>query len=380
MAKEKKAKKPKKEHSGAAKFFRVLLVIVLLALSGVAIWSQVAGFTSPIESTLSGVITPIQRVFSGALDGLYNYMAKIKLRSNIEQEYNKLKAQNDELIYQALLNSELQNENDRLRALLGEYDAKASMNPILAHVSSSETGNWFSTFTIDKGSNDGITSGNAVITSDGLIGHVYEVFATTSKVITIIDNDSAIAGLIESSRDQGLVQGALGTDGEAICRMYYLSLDSVPRPGDSVITSGSGVSFPKGLLIGYVRESTRSLESNKHYIVIEPAADFKHIEEVLVLRYEPEVEALPDYNDDDIILVPLETKRPQVVIDDTNIVVTPVPIPDAPGRVTPTPSPPQADTDYGYNLSESTPWPDATANADFDGNEQEMLEAFLADE
>ena len=166
--------------------------------------------------------------------------------------------------------------------------------------------------------------------------------------------------------------------------MYYLSLDNVPRPGDSVITSGSGVSFPKGLLIGYVRESTRSLESNKHYIVIEPAADFKHIEEVLVLRYEPEVEALPEYDNDDIILVPMETQRPQVVIDDTNIVVTPVPIPDAPGRATPTPAPEPAgpETDYGYNLPEATatPWPDSTANAEQDANEQEMLERFLANE
>lgn len=380
MAKEKKAKKQKKVRSGAAKFFRVVLVILLLAVGGLAVWSQVADFSSPVESALSGIITPIQRIVSGTLDGLYNYMAKIKLRSNIEQEYNKLKAQNDELIYQALLNTELQNENDRLRALLGEYEDKAKMNPILAHVSASETGNWFSTFTIDKGSSDGITSGNAVITSDGLIGHVYEVFSTTSKVITIIDNDSAIAGLIESSRDQGLVQGALGTTGEALCRMYYLSLDSVPRPGDSVITSGSGVSFPKGLLIGYVRESTRALESNKHYIVIEPAADFKHIEEVLVLRYEPEVEALPEYDDNDIILVPLETQRPQVVIDESNIVVTPVPIPDAPGRATPTPAPPGPETDYGYNLPEATPWPESTANAEYDANEQEMLEAFLANE
>ena len=51
--------------------------------------------------------------------------------------------------------------------------------------------------------------------------------------------------------------------------MYYLSADSVPRPGDRVITSGVGVSFPKGLLIGYVRESTRAIEDSKHYIVVE---------------------------------------------------------------------------------------------------------------
>lgn len=374
--KKSKDKKPGGERSGAAKFFRRLFLLVLVALCGLAIWSQVSGFMSPVESTLSGIIAPIQRMASGALDGFNAYLRKVKLRSNIEYEYNQLKAQNEELIYQALLNNELQDENDRLRAFLGEYEARADMKPILARVSASETGNWFSTFTIDKGSKHGIKVNNAVITSDGLIGRVYEVFSTTSKVITIIDNDSGIAGIIESSRDQGVVQGALASEGTALCRMQYLPLSSVPRPGDAVVTSGVGLAFPKGLLIGTVRESTRSLDSNKHYIVIEPAADFQHIEEVLVLRYEPEPEEMPDYNDDDIIVVPLDTPLPTVVIDSSAIEETPQPLPDAPGRVTPSPEPMATPAPSG---GARTPSPGATANDEYDAGEQEMLEEFLSE-
>lgn len=93
-------------------------------------------------------------------------------------------------------------------------------------------------------------------------------------MITIIDDQASLAALIESSRDQGAVKGTLGSTGEPLCRMYYLSADSVPRPGDRVITSGVGVSFPKGLLIGYVRESTRAIEDSKHYIVVETCGGF----------------------------------------------------------------------------------------------------------
>ena len=185
----------------------------------------------------------------------------------------------------------------------------------------------------------------AVITAEGLIGYVYEVFDSTSKVITIIDDQASLAALIESSRDQGAIKGTLGSTGEPLCRMYYLSADSVPRPGDRVITSGVGVSFPKGLLIGYVRESTRAIEDSKHYIVVEPAADFEHIENVLVLRYYAEVEEMPEnYDNTEIIIAPVATARPQAVIEEERLnASTPVPLPEAPGRATPSPTPQAVD-------------------------------------
>lgn len=332
--------KSKKERSGLVKFLRVLFVLVLVLVMAFGAYTQYVGVDNPAEGIISAVITPVQGLASRALAAVSDYMARLKLRSNIEYEYNQLKAQNDELILKALLYDEEVNKNERLTNMMGAYNTYADMNPILARVVASETGNWFSTFTIDVGTNDGVDTEMAVITSAGLIGHVYEVFATTAKVITIIDTNSSIAALIESSRDQGIVKGTLGVDGQPMCRMYYLPLDNVPRPGDSVITSGVGLPFPKGLLIGYVRESTRSLEENKHYIVVEPAADFQHIEEVLVLRYEPDVEEMPEgYNDDEMIIVSPPTARPQVTIDSSNIAATPVPLPDAPGRATATPSP-----------------------------------------
>lgn len=335
----------KKKHPFLYVVLRRALVVVLLLTMVLTAYHQSSGQLVSPEGMLNKIITPIQSAVSKVQHMLSEYLYRVKLRSNIEYEYNQLKAQNDELILRSILYEELEEENAQLRALLGEYEARAEMNPVLARVIASESGNYFSTFTINKGKRDGIDEQMAVITSEGLVGYVYEVFDTTAKVITIIDDQASLAALIESSRDQGAIKGTLGSTGEPLCRMYYLSADSVPRPGDRVITSGVGVSFPKGLLIGYVRESTRAIEDNKHYIVVEPAADFEHIENVLVLRYYADVEEMPEnYDNTEIIIAPVATARPQAVVEEDKLTAsTPVPLPDAPGRVTPTPAPEKVD-------------------------------------
>lgn len=372
----------KKKHPLLYKIIRRGIVLILLLLMILTAYHQSTGQLFSPEGAFSKLITPVQSIVSECFQVFSDYLYRVKLRSNIEYEYNKLRAQNDELMLRSILYEELEEENAQLRALLGEYDSRAAMNPVLARVIASEAGNYFSTFTINKGKNDGIDEQMAVITSEGLVGYVYEVFDSTAKVITVIDDQASLAALIESSRDQGAVKGTLGSSGEPLCRMYYLSADSVPRPGDRVITSGVGVSFPKGLLIGYVRESTRAIEDNKHYIVVEPAADFEHIENVLVLRYYAPVEEMPEnYDNTEIIIAPVATARPQAVVEEEKLLnSTPVPLPDAPGRITPTPAPEVIDFiideeamgTLADRFVEATPTPEP--EYDVDNDDLEMLE------
>ena len=369
----------KKEHPFLYNVIRRSIVVILLAMMVLTAYNQSTGSLVSPEGFLAKIITPVQGFVSQSSHNISSYLYRVKLRSNIEYEYNQLKAQNDELTLRSILYEELEQENAQLRALLGEYETRSTMNPMLARVIASETGNYFSTFTINKGKKDGVDTQMAVITSEGLVGYTYEVFDTTSKVITIIDDQASLAALIESSRDQGAVKGTLGSTGEPLCRMYYLSADSVPRPGDRVITSGVGVSFPKGLLIGYVRESTRAIEDNKHYIVVEPAADFEHIENVLVLRYYADVEEMPDnYDNTEVIIAPVATARPQAVIEEERLTnSTPVPPPDAPGRVTPTPTPEMLDImideeamgDLAERIATPTPAPEMTPEPIYDDPE-----------
>ena len=301
-------------------FRRAVIVIVVLALLALAAShlfalilkdDEISDDLRAPENAISTVLTPLQTGFSSVVDAVVEYLRTLKLRANLETAYNDIKLENEQLVYQAMLSDELQYRLSVYEDLYDEISVNESLNPVVATVIGRTDGNYFSVFTINKGTNDGVTEFMAVTMEGALVGYTYNVSATSASVRTIIDSDASIAALISSTRDQGTVRGTLDVDGTAMCRMYYLPEDMLPRPGDTVVTSGVGMSFPKGIPIGTVRESTRGMESNKSYVVVEPTADFEHIEYVIVLRYQPDAEAIESRDTGtDLELVPMDTVRP----------------------------------------------------------------------
>jgi len=315
----------------------LLTLVVTYALSRLV--PEVDLFATPGKG-VANVMTYIQHGFSSAVDTVVQYLYTLKLRTALELEYNVVKQENEQLVYRAMLADELQRKLEVYENLYNEISVNESMNPLVARVIGREAGNYFSGFTINKGSNDGVQDLMAVTMGGALVGYTYNVSATKSNVIAIIDSTASIAGLIASSRDQGTVRGTLGIDGQPMCRMYYLPEEHLPRPGDQVVTSGVGMSFPKGIPIGVVRESTRGMESNKQYIVVQPLADFQHIEYVIVLRYQPLAEAIPERASGAGVLAftPLDTALPvptiQIGNDFYQLAPTPVPTVTPQGEVT----------------------------------------------
>ena len=119
---------------------------------------------------------------------------------------------------------------------------------------------------------------------DGLVGRVYEAGLNYAKVLTIIDSRSAVSCLIERTRDNGICHGSLFVnDNDEMLRMNYLPTGSELNTGDRVITSGLDGIYPKGLLIGTVRSISRDSGEDDRYVVLNTAADFAHIEDVLIL-------------------------------------------------------------------------------------------------
>ena len=348
-----------REHRGLRLFFIVLITVTLLLTAGAYIFHRIIPDVSLLgkpETLVSEAVTPVQGFFSAVTESIAGIFRSFKLRSNIEAAYNALRAENEQLVYKAMLADELQQTLSQYEDLSDEIAANANMQPIVCTVIGKSDSNYFSTFTISKGSNDGIENYMAVTISGALVGYTESVQPSMSTVRTIIDSEASIAALISSSRDQGTVRGTLGIDGTPMCRMYYLPDDNLPRPGDTVVTSGVGMSFPKGIPIGTVRESTRGMESNKQFIVLEPIADFQHLEYVIVLRYKPVAEAIQGRENGraNIELVPLESARPTPMVpqiasslfesqatEDPNATPTPTPEPtDTPAPTsTPTPAP-----------------------------------------
>ena len=342
-----KIPKTEKKRSSDGRFKRGLktvliwaVVFVLLGLAGthaltkMDIPQSLKNLATMPEEAVSSTMTPIQSGFSALVDGVVDYLYKLKLRSRIELEYNNIKQENEQLIYDAMLVEELQHKLSVYENLYDEVSANESMNPLVATVIGRESGNYFSVFTINKGKDDGVQDYMAVTMDGALVGYTYNVQEKSATVRTIIDSEASIAGLISSSRDQGTIRGTLGVDGTALCRMYYLPEDNLPRPGDLVVTSGVGMSFPKGIPIGTVKESTRGMESNKQFVVVNPQADFQHIEYVIVLRYQPEAEDVEERSssNDSLSITPLDTAAPvptiQIGNDFYQLAPTPEPTPE----------------------------------------------------
>ena len=325
----------------------VLCVLALMGLAGTHLLKLITGneMLAIPENGVAAVVTPLQSGFASVVNWISDYFYTLKLRSRLELEYNNLRQENEQLTYQAMLAEELQHKLSVYENLFDEVSDNEQLNPLVATVIGRESGNYFSVFTINKGTRDGIQDYMAVTMNGALVGYTYNTKTTSASVRTIIDSEASIAGLISTSRDQGTVRGTLGIDGQPMCRMYYLPEENLPRPGDQVVTSGVGMSFPKGIPIGTVRESTRGMESNQQYIVVEPSADFQHIEYVIVLRYQPEAEAVEDRSSstDSLTLVPLETilPVPTVLIGSDTYQLAPSPTPSPEPTLAPdeTPAP-----------------------------------------
>ena len=347
-----------------------LVTLVLLITAGSYILHRIFGleFLSMPENAVSGIFTPVQTFFSGITESVAGYFRSMKLRNNIEAEYNALRAENEQLVYKAMLADELQQTLSQYEDLTDEINANANMRPVVATVIGRSDSNYFSTFTINKGTADGVEDYMAVTISGALVGYTENTQEHKATVRTVIDSDASIAAIIQSSRDLGTVRGTLGVDGTPMCRMYYLPEDNLPRPGDLVVTSGVGLSFPKGIPIGTVRESTRGMDSNKQYIVLEPKVDFQHLEYVIVLRYKPKAGAIEgrENGKTEIELVPLESARPSPVVPQiaASLFDTPTPaVSESPEEETPSPTPGPTDT--------PSPTPAPTEDS---GPEEEVLE------
>ena len=264
------------------------------------------------KSFVSRIVAPVQRLFSGLVDNIADYVRMLKVRGELEYEYGEMLRKMDDLASEAAMAEEYKHQLDQLYDLMDEMKRNTDMDPVTASVIGHDTGNFFSVLTIDVGSNQGVSENMAVVFSGGLVGYTYDVKATTCNVLCVIDSNATVAAMVQNTRDQGSIKGTLSVDGTANCRMYYLPDDSLPRPGDLVVTSGVGVEFPVGIPIGHVRESTRGMDDNKSYVVVEPIVDFQHLEYVVVYRYRPPytqpVQQRSSYGE--MTPMPLETPRP----------------------------------------------------------------------
>jgi rod shape-determining protein MreC len=133
--------------------------------------------------------------------------------------------------------------------------------------------------TIDKGTSAGLAVGMPVTDSNGAIGQIVKCGPTSSTVRLITDENSAVSAMIQSSRAQGVLRGSV----DGTLHLTLVRTDQMVEVGDTVVTSGLGGVFPKGLPVGKVLSVERTSGSLYYEIEVEPLSSTEGFEEVLVI-------------------------------------------------------------------------------------------------
>lgn len=260
----------------------IIAAAVLVALSAALVlgWQMDWFNLSFFEKIPQYTVVPVKK-FVDKFGGYIGYL----FEEDVDYEAELLKLQNQikQMELQTESMDEVKKENNRLRALLGMKES-GELAYTGASVIAMTPGNWFSSFTIDKGADDGLAPDMPVVTEKGLVGRIVGVSANTSVVRSIVDSQSAVAAIVEKTRDNGIVSGTLNISGSGdLMQMEYISDEATINIGDRILTSGLDGVYPKGILIGTVKAISRQMNSSSGTLVIQPSVDFKRIEEVLVV-------------------------------------------------------------------------------------------------
>ena len=204
----------------------------------------------------------------------------------VSQENQELKKSLNDAIEKNNQWNELKLANDRLRNLLS-FQKSLTNRVIAAEVIGKDPSVWFKTVIIDKGKADGLQKGLPVVLPQGITGQVIEASDRYSKVMLIIDRNSAVDALVQRSRARGIIKGASADQ----CRFEFVLRKNDVQIGDTVVASGFDGVYPKGLRIGRVSDLSERSSDIFYEITVTPFVDFEKLEEVLVIL-RPETEVL----------------------------------------------------------------------------------------
>jgi rod shape-determining protein MreC len=220
----------------------------------------------PVQSLLTSITEKISGVWSSYI-GLVN----VKKTNSILTEENKgLKTEIGKM-------AEVKAENERLRKLL-KFSEENPGNYVAAKVIATGPSNFYHTLVINKGADDGLKRGMAVLSADGVVGQISYVKGRYSTVITLLDPGSAIDAFDQVTRARGVLRGFRS---EKLI-FKYLPFSEKIEIGDKVVSSGMDGIYPKGVAVGTVERVENKKESLFQNVTVKPSADFRKLEEVLV--------------------------------------------------------------------------------------------------
>ena len=274
--------KKKNLMSHTIRYILIWLSIFCVLMMVLSSFSDKVG--GPFKTVANVTVIPLQQGMNQIGGWMGDMKDNFSTMKQLKSENKKLREQVDALTTENNYLQEERYEFERLQELYKLDQNYAEYEKTAAHVIGKDAGNWFGTFTIDKGSKDGIEVNMNVLAGSGLVGIVTDVGPTWAKVRSIIDDSSNISAMAISTSDTCIVSGdmaLMGTGQIAFSQME--NNDNVVAVGDQIVTSYISDKYLQGILIGSVSEVNVDSNNLTRSGYITPAVDFKNIQEVLVI-------------------------------------------------------------------------------------------------
>lgn len=265
--------------------FKVILFILAL-LIGIMIYAVSAGgYTLSAEGLFRSITAPVQR-FSNSISERVEHSLNVYRNAEAHYEQNKaLKEEVAELNRELADYAETKRQLEELREFAGikeEYKDLVLSAPceVVGYV----TNDPFGAFRIGQGSADGIELYDSVVTDLGLVGVITELGDHTATVTTILSPDVSVAVYCSTTKDHGVLTGTVSDAMNGRCRLQYLDKDSTLRKDKVILTSGENGLFPRGYVVGYVKDVQNDETGLNKTATVSPAAELSDLSMVIVIK------------------------------------------------------------------------------------------------
>ena len=260
----------------------VVAAAVIAAVTFVV--SLLGGSSGPLSGVLGVISTPVRSGLSslaGWVEDRYNYAFRYDA---LKEENEQLRLYIAELEKDARLGADAIEENERLYDLLELREKRTDLHLESAKITARGATNWASTLTLNKGSDCDVAVGNCVIDQYGnLVGIVSEVSYNWCTLITVIDPDLEMGGLVARTDSAAILEGDFALMGEGKLRLSYLPENTQLLSGDQVLTSGMGGVYPSGLVVGTIDEVLTEPSGMGRYAILSPTAELDELRQVFII-------------------------------------------------------------------------------------------------
>jgi rod shape-determining protein MreC len=258
--------------------FAFIIILLLFTLIVMSLRVKQRKGVDFFDALLMESCAPFQKASTFVIKSIRGVFQEYLFLVHLQKENVMLKQKIAELQKETHQMREMAIANERLQKLL-QFREKISPSTIAAEVIGQDPSSWFKSVTINKGENDGVRKGMAVISSEGVIGQILKTAPDYSTILLITDYNSAIDSIIQRTRAKAIVEGG----GENRCQLKYLLRTEEVNVGDIVVTSGLSGNFPKGLMVGEVRKVDKKGHGVFQYAELVPSVDLTRLEEVLII-------------------------------------------------------------------------------------------------